>query len=133
MDFLAGIGPAEEGTILRHAEEPGDFVSQAKVKSVSITGIKLPKGEAIPRFFADSNFSAAKIGKVSLLNVLFDTPDVDDPFGFFALDDPRAGGIASVKWRDTLNVKNSLWNGSWRASIGDVSATPGNDLEIALI
>lgn len=133
VDFLAGIGPAEEGTILRHAEGPGDFVSQAKVKSVSITGIKLPKGEAIPRFFADSNFSAAKIGKVSLLNVLFDTPDVDDPFGFFALDDPRAGGIASVKWRDTLNVKNSLWNGSWRASIGDVSATPGNDLEIALI
>jgi len=104
-DFLAGINPL----MLRHADVKADFGNaQAAIGSVRVKGLQLARGEQPPRFVVDSNFSAASIGAVSLLNVQFDNGA--KPFGLFALNQGGPGDpIASVRHQDTLTGESWNW------------------------
>jgi len=103
-DFLAGIAD----TAGRHASGEADFVNPlAVIRSVKIKGWKVPKGEAASRFFVDSNFSAASLGTVNLLNV--DYSNDDESFGLFALDQGIGKAIKSISARDTVTGERWKW------------------------
>ncbi len=107
-DFLAGITPDAS----RHAHDAGDFVNPtAVIQSVKVAGLSLPGVEIDPYFFENSNFSAAAIGRVKLLNLWADNND--EPFGFFALASQAGGGeIASAFHRDTETGQTWRWKPS---------------------
>jgi hypothetical protein len=89
-DFYSGVETFE-----RHAYVPGDFTNpSASIGSIKIAGLKQPAGAAMPRCFVDSNFSAANVGSVQLLNVEGD--NWGTPFGVWALED-----VGSVRIRET--------------------------------
>ncbi len=116
-DFLAGI----EGGVDRHANVDADFANtNALIKSVKIKGIKKQGGT----FFANSNFSAASIGKVSLRNADFDNEQ--ELFGLFARDMGTGKEIKSVSYKDDSGLK---WK--WPSKKEQVSIAP--DLIIRLI
>ncbi|KKK72565.1 hypothetical protein LCGC14_2902610, partial [marine sediment metagenome] len=96
-DFLAGM----KASAVRHGQSADDFQdTSAGIKSFKIAGLKMPKGQAPPRwFFSDSNLSCAWIGAVSLLNVKFD--NLGTGFGIWARDTTPGNEIKSVKWADT--------------------------------
>jgi hypothetical protein len=103
-DFLAGI----EGAVDRHASLAADFVNpQAIIKAVLIKGWRVPRGEVAPRFFENSNFSAASLGTVNLLNIA--DPNDGEAFGFFALDQSTGKEIRSMKARDTVTGTKWQW------------------------
>jgi len=101
-DFLAGV--ADVG---RHAGSFADFVNlDARIASVNIIGVTLEGAEVDPYFFEDSNFSAADIGRVNLLNLFTDNDD--EQFGFFA----AAGGkrdLGPIRHRDTVTGEQWIW------------------------
>ena len=117
-DFLAGL----KASVTRHAAIGADFEDpMASIKSIKIKGLRLPKGTATPRLFCDSNFSAASIGSVSLLNA-----DLDNGREFFGVFASRlAAGIKSVSYRDTLTGER------WRWPSEDVFVPP--DLTVELV
>ena len=97
-NFLAGI----KNDVDSFASLVGDFVNtDASIKSVSIKGLKTDEDMF---FFERSSFSAATIGKVSLLNLSSDGGE-GGTFGFFALDD-----IASISHRDTTSGDKWKWS-----------------------
>jgi len=97
-DFLAGI--ADNGK--DHADDPGDFLADlAMIKTVKVKGIK---GQAGP-FFADTTFSAASIGRVSLTAGDFATGES----GLFALDQGTGKEIKSVKYADKATGEKWQW------------------------
>ena len=116
-DFLAGI----TRDVSRHASSIEDFVNlNARIRSLKIKGLKLPGVDEDPYFFENSNFSAAGIGKVSLLNLW--PENNEESFGFFAFTrtigtSPGGGGIASISHRDT--VTRNRW--SWNPADGDLN------------
>lgn len=118
-DFFAGIIDLQ---FIRHAEFYDDFENtNALIKSVKIKGIK---GQAGGVLFANSNFSAASIGKMSLRNVDFDNEQ--ELFGLFARDTGTGKEIKSVSYKDDSGMK---WK--WPSKKGEVSIAP--DLIIRLI
>jgi len=120
-DFLAGIAA---GAVRRAGEDDFDNLL-ATIKSVKITGLKnAPPG--LNPFFADSNFSAAFIGNVSLLNADYDNGG--EIFGLFAHDIGTGKEIKKVKYanKDT----GETW--FYPPKDGSVFDAPGN-LEIALL
>ncbi len=121
-DVLAGI----YGSVLRHAEVRGDFANlNAYIKSVKVKGLKLPKGAAIPRFVSNSNFSAASIGSVSMMNVDWDNGN--EPFGIWAYDSPLSSQeIKSVSYKDS--VTGERWK--WPLRDGEVFDIPDLMIEI---
>ena len=104
-DFLAGVA-----TSGRHASSADDFTSLARISAVSIRGIRLPDVEEDPFFFEDSNFSAASIGRVSLLNLW--AASEGGKFGFWALDKQFGGSIASIRYKDTVSGNAFNWTPS---------------------
>jgi len=119
-DFLAGIDPA----VGRRPTDPGHFVNVlASIGSVRVKGFRLPRGVIPPRFVIDSNFSAATIGTVNLMNVEFDNSG--NPFGLFALNQGTGREIRSVSYRDTLTGER------WRyPTAGPVFTHPDLVIEI---
>ena len=119
-DFLVGIADG----VARHAGSADDFADAGVIKNVRITGLKDAPG--VTRFFADSNFSAATIGSVALLNADFDNENV--AFGLFALSAGTGREIKSVKYLDTITGEK------WRypPRKGQVFVAPG-DLVIEVI
>jgi hypothetical protein len=64
-DFLAGMS----SNSVRYPGMHDDFENVlAKIGSLRITGWKIPRGVEKPRFFSNSNLSAANLGTISLLN-----------------------------------------------------------------
>lgn len=119
-DFLAGI----KHTVARYASDSADFDSvSASIGSLKIKGLK-DRG-ATRWYFQNSNLSAAKIGKVDLLNVDFD--NAGTRFGVHALRAPLGGGIRSVRYADTVTGEKWSW------PIGDDLVTAIPDLEIVLL
>ncbi len=122
FDILAGC----DAGLLRHAEAVDDFTDlDVKIGSVTIRGLKIPRGQVAPRFFTNSNISAASIGKVKLLNA--DFANDETAFGLFASKANEDTGIGSVKYRDT--VDDQKW--SWPFPEDQVYSTP--DLTISLL
>ncbi|NQU76963.1 MAG: hypothetical protein HQ546_11685, partial [Planctomycetes bacterium] len=115
FDFFAGgFNPG----VNRRADGAGDFnvAAAATIKSVKIKGWKLPRAAGIPRFFQDSNFSAATIKKASVLNI-----EMGDGGGLYALKDlpgRRGLGITSVTYKDTDSGTK------WRYPSKSFSAVP---------
>ena len=119
-DFLAGI----KDTVARRASDSAHFDSvSASIGSFKIKGLK-DRG-ATRWYFQNSNLSAAKIGKVDLLNVDFDNAGMR--FGVYALRAPVGGGIRSVRYADTVTGEK------WSSPIGDDLVTAIPDLEIVLL
>ncbi len=122
FDILAGC----DAGLLRHADAVGDFIDlDVKIGSVTIRGLKIPRGQVAPRFFTSSNISAASIGKVKLLNAGFANDETE--FGLFASKANEDTGIGSVKYRDT--VDDQKW--SWPFHEDQVYST--SDLTISLL
>ena len=96
-DFLAGCA----SDTARMANVSSDFTSVSKIGSIQVKGIR----GSTDRFFVDSNFSAATIGKVKLLNVKLNNGG--DQFGIFALDQGTGGEIKSVSYKDTAPTEDS--------------------------
>ena len=96
VDFLAGMDPA----VARMAAAAGDFAALVAIDSITITGLKTPKGAPVPRFMEDSYFSAASMGPVKILNA------EAGGTGLYVL----AGGdeIASVRHRDSVDPSMSF-------------------------
>ena len=89
-NFYAGVMYA-----FPHPWAPDDFTdTSATIGSVRIMGIGLPRGIPMPRCFVDSNFSAACVRSVQLLNV--DGDNWGTPFGLWTLEEGR-----SVRIRET--------------------------------
>ena len=103
-DFLFGC-EVPEG--MRHATTREQFTNLlATVRSVRITGIRGVSNET--RFFRNSNISAARIGRVSLLNGEF---DAEEEFGLFAADTEDGNEIGFVSHRDKAdNSRNWDWS-----------------------
>ncbi len=101
-DFLAGC----RNEVTRHAQSADDFASEQTIKSVKIKGVKDQFVDPTRRYYIDSNFSAASIGKVSLMNVDFDNDNTT--FGLFALDEAESG-IKSITYRDTETKDKWKW------------------------
>ena len=122
-DFLAGI----KAGVGRRATANDDFEDlTASIKSFKVAGLKLPKGQASPRLFVDSNVSAAWIGSVSLLNVDFDNDET--LFGLWACDLTPGAEIKSVKWADTAD---KTAKGKWPPKGGGLFDQP--DLAIEML
>ncbi len=87
-DFGAGIALNE----LQSSRHAGDASRPptATIKSFTVSGLKVPKGQTIPRFFSDS-FVSAKIGTMSVHNW-------DGLGGLWA----PTGGIKKIIHHDTL-------------------------------
>jgi hypothetical protein len=104
--FLAGIDPA----VTDHARLVGDFKNvKATIGSISVLGHRLPAGDATD-FVIDTQFSAATMGTVSLLNTNSGTT-----CGLYVL---AADGkeIRSLRYSDTLTGEAYTWNsakGAW--------------------
>ena len=116
-DFLAGVA-AGAG---RHADDHNDFInSLATIRSIIIRGLKLPKGSVMPRCVLDSNFSAATIGSVSLINTEFDTPGSADEFGIFARNAGIPSAIAGTEVKSVKHTDKSTgltW--TWKPTAGN--------------
>ena len=104
-DFQAGV----HSSVGSHPGSVGDFVNtDARIRKVTIKGLKLPGIEEDPYFFENSNFSAASIGRVSVLNLWANNGG--EEFGFYALHKGLGGGaIASVAYRDTFTGERWTW------------------------
>jgi len=121
-DFLAGVDAA----VARRAGAAADFVNpDAGIKSFKVTGIKVAKGEVPPRFFADSNISAATIGQVNLLNVDFDNGGTG--FGVWGANQGTGKEIKSVKWSDKVD---KAVKGRWPPKPGEVFDVPDLDVQL---
>ncbi len=119
-DFLAGVKP----TVGRHADSRTDFLwTSASIGSFRVRGLR--DGGQKRWYFQNSNVTAARIGKVDLLNVNYDNGK--QGFGFYALRPPTGGGIASVRHLD--KVTGERWSWPWPSD--SVMAIP--DMEIALL
>jgi hypothetical protein len=104
-DFLAGI----DGAVIRHATLNTHFLNTlASIGSFKVVGTSVPLGEAPPRFFVDSNISAAKVGTASLANMQIDNGS--DTFGIFVKDIVGLGEVKSVSSNDTLTG----WSWTWK-------------------
>ncbi|KKL53829.1 hypothetical protein LCGC14_2271520, partial [marine sediment metagenome] len=123
-DFLAGM----KATAIRHGQSAADYAdTAATIKSFKITGLKMPKDVAPPRwFFTDSNASAGWIGAVKLLNVNFD--NLAAGFGFWAADTTPDNEIKSVKWADKMD---KTIKGKWPPKDGGLFNHP--DLEVQML
>ena len=112
LDVLAAINTATAGdpTITRRADNTGDFSNTlASIKSITIAP---PRG-LTGRFLTNSNFSAANIGAVTIVNPNWNNDqagldDTQDNFGFWSL------ATKSVKCKDTSDPKNKAKNGTWK-------------------
>ena len=87
-DFGAGIA-LNELQSSRHAGD-GSGPLTATIKSFTVSGLKVPKGQSIPRFFSDS-FVSAQIGTMSVHNW-------DGLGGLWA----PTGGIKKIMHHDTV-------------------------------
>ena len=99
-DFLAGVaGPVDPATI-----DTGDVDLAGKIGSVRITGWRIPKGQAVPRFAVGNRFVAASIGTVELTNAA----------GLAGAEFIVLGGqghIRTIRHKDTADPDN---NWTWR-------------------
>ena len=102
-DILAGF---DSTFTARHADVHGDFAGrpQSMIGSISIKGLKLPKGVAPPAFYVDNvNVTSSKVGKVSLINADF------TDCGLFVCQNPLGGEVAWIKHTDTVLKKTWVW------------------------
>jgi hypothetical protein len=98
-DFWAGMNtvpPARHAVIGTTFDDP-----LAAIKSITVKGWAVPAHTTPPAFFADSNFSAAKLPIANILNVQTDNGQV--PFGFWA------NSITSVTVRDNRVSPTTTW------------------------
>jgi len=96
-DFLAGVSPEVHGL----PESPVAIInSAAAIQSVTMRPAALPGTGETP-FFQNSSFSAASIGRVSLVNVIPVNEGIE--FGFYA------GTIASISHLDTETGHRWTW------------------------
>lgn len=119
--FLAGI----DQDCLRHAEQHtadhDDFVNPAaRIKSIAIKGLPVPRGAPPPRFLADTFFSAAFIDAAKLLNADFPT------CGLFARAAGPGSAVKSVTYSDSATGQR--W--SWPPRPGTVFPGPGDLVQI---
>jgi hypothetical protein len=102
-DFLAGIADGVED----YAKTGADFENaDARIKSIAIAGWRIAKGDPIPRFLTDSNFSAATIGPANVRNA-----DEAESSGLHVLR-REVGGleqISSLRYKDTLTGESWSW------------------------
>jgi len=111
-DFLAGISSACE----RHATQNSDFTNtNAQIASVYIIGNQVDGSNL--RCVTDSNFSAATIGSVDLMNVAFYNDGTD--FGLFARNAGTStyitgNEIGQVTYVDS--VTGEQWHGRPKSS-----------------
>ena len=101
-----------------------DPLAPPTIKKVTIKGWKVPKGQVPPRFVDDSNFIAARIGTVSLLNA--DPSDVR----ICACLTGSPLDVKSVKHKDTAPpfVGDPVYNWSWPST-----STPMSDVMIRIL
>jgi hypothetical protein len=100
-DFLAGIARAA----VRFANGQADFVNtDATIGSIRVHGYAVQAGQDVPRFVNDTNFSAAGVGPVSLLNA-----NGADTYHIYTLTG-AGNGIASISYRDTADGYHWSWN-----------------------
>ncbi len=97
-DLLVGIADDVE----RHAADSGDFINpSATIKSIKIKGRKGEGG----LFLVDSHFSAARFGKVALLNVEFTEGDSV----IYALKAAGEDAVGKVTYKDTQSGAKWSW------------------------
>ena len=112
-NFLAGFNSSFSDP---HPDSSDDFVPSllSSIGSIRVTGLKIPAGSPVPRFVENSNFSAARIGAVQLMNVNLGNS------GLYALAGGATSGIKSVRIADS----DPLWkldpahNWSWQPKDG---------------
>jgi hypothetical protein len=123
-DFMAGISElaARKADQLVFFENPAAAIGSFKVK-----GLKVPRGQTPPRFFVDSNVSAAQLGAVSLLNVDFNNGST--LFGLYARLTGSGKEIKSVRCADSLDRN---LNFTWPPR-KDVTFAQRPDLTISLV
>ena len=96
-DFMAGV----DSEVARRAETPDDIInSAASIRSISMTNRALDSEGNMP-FFANSNFSASEIGRVSLVNLI--PSNYEETFGLYA------GVIQSISNRNTETGDTWTW------------------------
>ena len=102
-DFLAGCTvPLGQ----RYATAHDQFTDPlARIALISIKGLKVPASQD---FLIDSNFSAASIGAVKLVNAVFDNDG--QKFGFFARDSEGDGEIRSISHKDRITRQRWRWS-----------------------
>ena len=108
-DFLAGI----DAQAVRHATTDDDFSPAVIIGTFKVTGWRVASGQVPPRFFVDSNVSAAKVRATFLANMEIDNGGTD--FGLFVMDIPGLGEVKSVASSDT----HSGWSWTWKPRIED--------------
>ena len=105
--FLAGIDP----DVTDHAALAGDFKNpQASIASITVRGWRLPSKTDPTDFVIDTQFSAATIGTVSLINT---NSGVTCGLYVLAADGTE---IRSVHYVDTLTGESYTWTsgkGAW--------------------
>ena len=115
FDILAGVGPGEN----RFIANLGEFYNtQSYIKSLKIVGLKLPRGTAQGRLLIDSNFSAASLGSVSIMNV------ASWASGSLHALSGEQSPIGQINYLDTITGEK--W--SWRP--GEVIPVVGNFMTI---
>lgn len=108
-DFLAGIALA-----MRRPSGHDDFADAAGfIKSFKVAGWRVPKGQAPPDLFVDSNVAAATIGSVTLKNV--DYASGADAFGIWARtpDLVTAKPLGKVSCADSALVGAAIVTTKW--------------------
>jgi hypothetical protein len=119
-DFLAGA----DFPVAHRPPAAGEFLATVApiiIKAVRVTGWTIPRGQSVPSFVIDSNFSGRAIGTVSLLNLDYDSGSA--PWGVWALDAGTGKEITSVtaydnvlkqRWAWTLKLSPTYSNGNFR-------------------
>jgi hypothetical protein len=95
----------------------------AAIGSIKIAGWRVPRGSPIPRFLEDTNFSAARIGKVKLLNGDF----VAGQSGIYVLADALGGPLRWVRHVDSADRANNWY---WRPGIGSDYQGPADYIHL---
>jgi hypothetical protein len=115
-DFLAGIADGVED----YAKTGADFENaDARIKSIVIAGWRIAKGDPIPRFLTGSNFSAASIGSVTLLNA---DANQASAYGLHVLKVDGEEQVSSVRYKDTLAKISWSWRpGSVFQNVGTMT------------
>jgi hypothetical protein len=116
-DFLAGA----DFPVAHRPPTQAEFQAApvAAIKAIKVTGWTVTKGQTVPKFVIDSNFSADTIGTVSLLNLDYASGSAD--WGIWALDAGTGKEITSVTAFD--NILKQRW--AWPLKVG-VSIPAGN-------
>ncbi|MCD6304285.1 MAG: hypothetical protein J7M21_04915, partial [Planctomycetes bacterium] len=99
-DFLAGVA---DDTLDPADVQPADLAAGATIRSLTVRGWRVPRGQAVPRFVLASNFLASQFGTVRLTNA--------GGGESYKLHLPAEDDIRSLSHKDTQDRENT-W--TWR-------------------